>query len=844
VLVSLVITSALVFLLPVTGIAEPLVNLGTARGFGVLAYSTITNNGPTVVDGTAGPNIGVSPGTSITGFPPGTVTGATHSADASASQAKVDLTAAYVNAAGRTTNFVLTGQDLGNLTLVSGVYNFASSAQLTGPLTFDGQGDPEAVFIIKIGSTLVTASNSSVVFINGAQPCHVFWVVGSSATIGTDTDFAGHIMALASITMNTGANIRGQLLALNGAVTLDTNHITNDFCILKAPEVTVSKTLADGQPSVVRVGDLVSYVIRVTNSGESTLTLVPLSDTFDSGHLDFVSASPGPNSSGSGWRSWNDLLGGEEELGPDDSLVVNATFRVHAAGASIPNTATVTGAEDENGFTAHESSSAVSVGAYDTASLAVTKTADPANGTLVTPGQTIRYTIGYANNSAVTITSAELVDALSAGVSYVPGTLVLNGTPISDTGNYDAPSRTVGVGLSPVAPGGSGTLTFQVTVAPWILSRVGIVNSGALTVGEAVVATTTPVYHYVDSLDIVKSVSNTSGSVVRTGSVLQWTIVVTNRGIVPATNVVLTDTSPANTTYVAGSITGTGADDSKAPALRWTVGTIPVGGSVTVTFKSAVASTTRNGTTISNQAYVGSDQSVLTASSLVSTVVSDRPTPVVRTSGAEGITLGLVALLGSLALGFVWSGRSGSTPSRRHISRITAALLMSAVLVMGGMEVGASFGLPMPSPGEAIAGIASPPPAETAVSGSSARVTIPRVGINQRVVEGRTQSALARGLWRQPTSATPGSPGTSVIAGHRISRQFGRLGKVRKGDTVLVTYGRVKYRYRVVSVSTLKVAKTAPSFRTGAKEQLILYTCLPRWQGNKRTVVVCSPVAR
>jgi LPXTG-site transpeptidase (sortase) family protein len=217
---------------------------------------------------------------------------------------------------------------------------------------------------------------------------------------------------------------------------------------------------------------------------------------------------------------------------------------------------------------------------------------------------------------------------------------------------------------------------------------------------------------------------------------------------------------------------------------------------------------------------------------------------VTRTSGDEGITLGLAAMLGSLALGFAWRGRPGGTPRGRYVSRTSAVVLMSAVLLMGGMEVGASFGLPIPSPGEAIAGVASPPAAETAVTGSSSRVTIPRIGINQRLVEGRTQSALTRGLWRQPTSATPGSPGASVIAGHRISRQFAKLGKAHKGDIVLLTYGRVKYKYRVASVSTLKVGKKAPSFRTGSKEQLILYTCLPRWQGDKRTVVVCTPIGR
>ena len=124
----------------------------------------------------------------------------------------------------------MTGQDLGGLTLTPGVYCFSSSAQLTGTLTLDAQGNPNAVFIFKIGSTLTTASNSSVVVINtggnSSIACNVFWQVGSSATLGTGTSFAGNILALTSITLNTGANVSGRVLARNGAVTLDTNNVT------------------------------------------------------------------------------------------------------------------------------------------------------------------------------------------------------------------------------------------------------------------------------------------------------------------------------------------------------------------------------------------------------------------------------------------------------------------------------------------------------------------------------------------------------------------------------------------------------------------------------------------
>ena len=178
-------------------------DLGTAASFGVLGGSTVTNTGSSVITG----NLGVSPGTAITGFPPGTVTGTIYSAGAVAAQAQIDNTTAYNFLASRPTTVDLTGQNLGGLTLVPGVYNFSSSAQLTGILTLNGLGNPNSVFIFNIGSTLTTASASTVLLINGAQGGNVFWRVGSSATLGTTTSFTGDILALTSITLNTGATI-------------------------------------------------------------------------------------------------------------------------------------------------------------------------------------------------------------------------------------------------------------------------------------------------------------------------------------------------------------------------------------------------------------------------------------------------------------------------------------------------------------------------------------------------------------------------------------------------------------------------------------------------------------
>lgn len=205
---------------PVAAMAATLPRLGTATNFAVLGGQAISNTGATTING----DVGLSPGgsSSVTGFPPGIINGGTHYADAVALQAKNDLVTAYNDAANQTPFVDLTGQNLGNMNLTPGTYHFSSSAQLTGPLTLSGFG----TYIFQIGSTLTTASGSSVLLTNNAQACGVYWQVTSSATFGTTTAFQGTVMALASITMNTQATLIGRALARNGSVTLDTNTIT------------------------------------------------------------------------------------------------------------------------------------------------------------------------------------------------------------------------------------------------------------------------------------------------------------------------------------------------------------------------------------------------------------------------------------------------------------------------------------------------------------------------------------------------------------------------------------------------------------------------------------------
>ena len=268
-------------------------SLGAAGTFAVLGASTVTNTGPTVVTG----DLGLSPGSSITGFPPGIVIGGTiHQTDAAAANAQADASTANGALVAQPCTFGPFGPtNLAGQTLIPGVYCYSSSVQISsgGILTLDGQGDPNAVWVFKAGSTLTTVSGASVVLINGAQSCNVFWQVGSSATLGTTTAFAGNIIALTSITLTTGANVNGRVLALTGAVTLDSNAVS--LCSLAVPPppvVLIPPTLGKAfSPATINAGGVSTLTITLSNPNALVATLTtPLTDTLPSGLL--IAATP------------------------------------------------------------------------------------------------------------------------------------------------------------------------------------------------------------------------------------------------------------------------------------------------------------------------------------------------------------------------------------------------------------------------------------------------------------------------------------------------------------------------------------------------------------------------
>ena len=277
--VSLIAASLAMCSLPALAQTIP---LGTATGFGVIAAQAITSTGATIISG----DLGITPNnaSSVSGFsfstPPGTgiVTGTPHFADAVALTAKNDALAAYNTAASRPCTTTISG-DLGGRTLTPGVYCSASSMGLTGTLTLDSQGDGNAVFIFQMGSALTTASASQVRMINGGQSCNIFWQIGSSATMGTGSNFLGNVLASSSVTMTTGTNSTGRLIALNGAVTLDGSTVT--VCALAPGNASLTKSFG---PTSINPGGSSRLTVTLINPNPTVATLTaPLIDTLPLG---------------------------------------------------------------------------------------------------------------------------------------------------------------------------------------------------------------------------------------------------------------------------------------------------------------------------------------------------------------------------------------------------------------------------------------------------------------------------------------------------------------------------------------------------------------------------------
>jgi uncharacterized repeat protein (TIGR01451 family) len=458
--------------------------LGTEQSFAVLGGSTVTNTGPSVITG----DLGLSPGTAVTGFPPGTVTGTIHAADAVALQAQTDTTTAYNNLAGQACDFDLTGQDLGGMTLVSGVYCFSSSAQLTGALTLNAGGDPNAVWVFKTGSTLITASGSSVLLTNGGQACNVFWQVGSSATLGTTTSFVGNILALTSITLNTGANLSGRALARNGAVTLDTNTVSVAVC--GVPPVTpVPPTLGKAfSPATIDEGGVSTLTITLTNANATAASLTaPFIDTLPDGVVVDGSAAVTTTCGGTltaiTGASTVGLTGGS--IPANGSCTVMVPVTAPSSGSYI-NSIPAGALQTSNGSNAAPAVATLTVNTSTPTEggVALGKSFSPAT---ISAGGVSTLTITLINTSdTIADLTAQFIDTLPSGLVVVTdsfSTTCIRPLPVPTArispAWYNVSPSTVGLTGGSIPANGSCTVTVDVT-APVAGSYFNSIPAGAL----------------------------------------------------------------------------------------------------------------------------------------------------------------------------------------------------------------------------------------------------------------------------------------------------------------------------------------------------------------------------
>jgi len=484
--------------LPVSALSPPAkVELGTTSTFAVLSGLSITNTGTTIITGDAGGNVGLYPGTSFvsTGV---SMSGSQYLSDSAgvASQAKTDLTTAYLDSAGRTYSIAVSA-DLGGATLTPGVYNSASSIAITGTLILDAQGDPEAAFIFQAGSTLTTASYSEIKLINGARYCRVFWQVGSSATLGTYSKFVGHIFALESITAKTGATVQGQLLARDGSVTLDNNKITNGVCEDAATLHVIKQVINDNSGTAVAS----DFTLHVKTAG------ILGSDVY---------GSPAPGSA----------IGNTYTLAAGDYVVSennNAGYSVSYSGAAADGSFTLTPGQEKT-VTIINNDVAVAVTPMPTPTPVVTPTPTPTP--VVTPTPTPTPTPidtgsdgGYVEPSPTVIPT--VTPTPSTTVTPTPSTTV---TPTPSTTVTPTPSTTV-------------TPTPSTTVTP--------------TPTPTIIATPVPTT-YQPIINITKT-PEPKELIYGAGSVT-YTYEVINLGLVDLSNVSVTDDKISKVNYVSGDL--------------------------------------------------------------------------------------------------------------------------------------------------------------------------------------------------------------------------------------------------------------------------------------------------
>ena len=614
------------------------VDLGSASSFTVLAGSTVTNTGFTTVVG----NVGLSPGSSVTGFPPGTITGgALHVNDGAAVSAQGSLSAAYSDAAGRSLAPVTVAGDLSGQTLPPGLYKSTSTLSIGGVLTLDGQSNANSVFIFQIASGLTTGTGSRVVLIGNANPANIFWQVGSSATLGTYSTFNGTILAYASVTLATGAELDGRALAEVGAVTLDSNPMANPgspVTTAPPPALTVTCPLGTAQVGVAynsllaATGGAPPYTFSITPTPASLppgLTLIPstgllIGTPTAAGTSSFVS-NVSDSASGTATNSCSINVAaaqanvsiaksGPATVAPNTNITYNMV--VTNTGASLATNVTVTdvvpsgttfvSATASQGSCSGTSTVTCSLGtlAANGVATVVLVVRSPSTSGTVSNTATVSSTPNTGNNSAtwpVTVTTTPSLavtcplGAAQLGVGYSSSLVAAGGTPLytfSITGTLPPGLSLLGAGAITGTPTTAGTYSFTAGVQDSASPTPGTATNGcSITVVAA-------------QADVSINKSGPVPATVGANANIAYTITVTNAGPSPAANVIVGDILPAGTTLVSATPSPAGSSCSGTSTVGCSLGTLAAGGSATIAL--VVKSPSTSGTVV-NTATVATD---------------------------------------------------------------------------------------------------------------------------------------------------------------------------------------------------------------------------------------------
>jgi uncharacterized repeat protein (TIGR01451 family) len=823
-----------------TAIAQVAPPMGTTQSFAVLGGTTVTNTGPSVITG----DLGLSPGSAVTGFPPGTVVGGTlHKTDALALQAQSDTTIAYNNLAGQAPTKGLTGQDLGGMTLVKGVFSFSSSAQLTGALTLDGQGDPASVWVFQIGSTLTTASAASVVLINGASPCNVYWQVGSSATIGTTTSFVGNIFALTSITLTTNASLAGRALARNGAVTMDSNTVSIAACggTTGTPvPPTLSKAFS---PATINAGGTSTLTITLNNPNTKAAGLsAPLTDMLPSGVVVSGAASTtcGGTVTAIAGSSAVTLTGGTIPLNGSCVLVVDVAA---ASGGTYINSLASGALVTSNGTNAAPAVATLTVNSSGAVTPTLGKAFNPA--TINAGGNSIlTITLTNPNTTAASL-SAPLTDTLPSGlvVSGSASTTCVGGTASTGTSTATAQVRAA---VTPLWFGSASTVTLTGGTIPAkgsCVLTVGVVAASGgsytntLAAGDLVTSNGNNTAPAVATLTANSPVVATptlgkafTPATVNAGKASTLTITLTNPNSTAASlNAPLTDTLPnglvvsgsASTTCVGGTAsTGGPAVSSQvraavtplwygtASTVTLTGGTIPANGSCVLAVDVVAASGGSYINTLAAGDLVTSNGNNTAAA--VATLTVSTPSPVTLGKAFSPATINA----GGVSVLTITLSNAGATPAS-----LTAPLtdtLPSGTVVSG--SAGSTCGGTLTAVGGAstvsLTGGSIP-------AGSSCMVTVSITA----PVAGSYFNSLAAGAV-QTNQGSNAAPAVATLTVNPVITNVGiSVGMVTPG-TVQITRGvPVTVMLDVVTNPPNMLIPTDVSFACAVPDALVATTC-------------------